>query len=65
MKLKPFLKLSFWIAVYVCVIGFLLPNLFSSDSDLEVFLGVLLMLALVYDVSGFKIWRKLMKNKEK
>ena len=62
MKLKPFLKLSFWVAVYVYCIGFLMPMLFSSDSDFSVFLGVLVFLALLYDISNFKIWKTILNE---
>ena len=62
MKLKSFLKLSFWVAFYVYCIGFLMPTLFSSDSDLGVFLGVLVLLALLYDISNFKIWKTILNK---
>ena len=60
MKLRKFLKLSFWISIYIYGFGFLLPKLFSSNSDLEVLLGVLLLLSFIYHIINLKFWKKIM-----
>ena len=60
MKLfKIFAQIVGWITIYVGSIGFVLPQLFSADSNLAVFGGVILGLALIYRTITFVPWGKL------
>jgi len=54
---KMFLKIVFWLVVYVGSIGFLLPILFSAKSTPMVFGGVIISILLLY--FPFKYFRSI------
>ena len=47
---KTFLKVVYWLAIYMLSLWFLLPFLFSAKSDFAVVLGVIVSLALVFGI---------------
>lgn len=56
---KIFAKISIWAAIYVAAIGFVLPELFSAKSNLEVAIGIVIVLALLFRAITFVPWNKI------
>lgn len=56
--LKKFSKVAFWVIVYLASIGFILPGLFSAQSNVALALGIILVLGLIYRTITFVNWDK-------
>lgn len=58
---KLFAKITIWVVIYIAAIGFVLPELFSAKSNMEVALGFVIVLALLFRAITFVPWDKISK----
>jgi len=58
---EVFIKVTFWVLIYIVSLGYVLPTLFSATSNLQFGVGVFILILLLYKTLTFIPFEKINK----